>query len=94
WIKHAIVVNKDVDIDDPNEVNWAIMTRANMAEDLVLVKSIWGFVMDPSRKSKEEPVTKMGIDATVDPADRDRCLKTDVTNYGACDLRNYLTDMQ
>jgi len=50
--------------------------------------------MDPSRKSKEEPVTKMGIDATVDPADRDRCLKTDVTNYGACDLRNYLTDMQ
>ena len=24
WIKYAVVVNKDVNIDDPNEVNWAI----------------------------------------------------------------------
>jgi len=94
WIKYAIIVDKDVDIDDPHEVNWAIMTRANMADDLVLVKDAWGFVMDPSRKSKEEPVTKIGIDATVDPADRDRCLKTDVHEYAACDLREYLTELQ
>lgn len=90
WIKYAVVVNKDVDIDDPNEVNWAISTRADLAEDLLVVERIWGFVMDPSRKSKEDPVTKMGIDATVDPYDRERCLKTDVCNYGTCDLMKYV----
>jgi len=90
WIKYAIVVNKDVDIDNANEVNWAISTRANLSEDLVIIKRIWGFVMDPSRKSKEEPVTKMGIDATVDPYEKERCLKTDVYDYNACNLQNYL----
>lgn len=90
WIKYAVVVNKDVNIDDANEVNWAISTRAELSEDLVLIKSIWGFVMDPSRKSKEDPVTKIGIDATVDPAERERFLKSDVVNYEACDLQKYL----
>jgi len=90
WIKYAVVVNKDVDIDNPDDVNWAISARANLSEDLILLKRCWGFVMDPSRKSKEEPVTKMGIDATVDPYEKDRCRKTDVCDYSTCNLKKYL----
>jgi 2,5-furandicarboxylate decarboxylase 1 len=90
WIKYAVVVNRDVNIDDPDEVNWAISARARLDEDLMLVKQSWGFVMDPSRKSKKEPVTKMGIDATVDPDERKRFLKADVVEYDAYDLQDYL----
>ena len=90
WIKYAVVVNKDVNIDDPNEVNWAISTRANLSEDLLLINGIWGFVMDPSRKTKHDPVTKIGIDATVDPLEKERFLKSDVVNYDTCNLQSYL----
>lgn len=91
WIKYAIVIDKDVNIDDANEVNWAIATRADLAEDLVIIKSSWGFVMDPSRKSKTDPVTKIGIDATVDPFEKERFLKADVVDYHKLNLKEYLS---
>jgi 2,5-furandicarboxylate decarboxylase 1 len=69
WIKYAIVVDKDVNIDDANEVNWAISTRADLSEDLLIIRNSWGFVMDES-KNKMDPVTKIGIDATVDPLEK------------------------
>lgn len=90
WIKYALVVNKDVNIDDPDEVNWAISTRADLAEDLLIMKSVWGFVMDPSRKSKTDPVTKLGIDATVDPLEKERFIKADVVDYHKLNLKQYL----
>jgi len=33
WIKFATAVDQDVNIDDPDEVNWAICTRADLSED-------------------------------------------------------------
>ena len=91
WIKYAVVIDKDVNIEDANEVNWAIATRADLSEDLVIIKSSLGFVMDPSRKSKTEPVTKIGIDATVDPFEKERFLKADVVDYHQLNLKEYLS---
>ncbi len=90
WIKYAIVVDKDVNIDDANEVNWAISTRADLSEDLLIIRNSWGFVMDPSRKSKMDPVTKIGIDATVDPLEKERFRKADVVNYPKLNLKDYI----
>ncbi|MEI9475178.1 MAG: UbiD family decarboxylase [Deltaproteobacteria bacterium] len=90
WIKYAVVVDKDVNIDDPDEVNWAISTRADLSENLLLVKNTWGFVMDPSRKTKMDPVTKLGIDATVDPFEKERFLKADVMDYQTIGLKDYV----
>ena len=90
WIKYAIVVDKDVNIDDANEVNWAILTRADLSEDLLIIRNSWGFVMDPIRKSKVDPVTKIGIDATVDPLEKDRFMKADVVNYPKLNLKDYI----
>ena len=47
--------------------------------------------MDPSRKSKMDPVTKIGIDATVDPLEKERFIKADVLNYPKLDLKHYTT---
>jgi 2,5-furandicarboxylate decarboxylase 1 len=90
WVKYAVVVNKDVNIDDPNEVNWAISTRADLSRDLLLIEKTWGFVMDPSRKDRTQPVTKLGIDTTVDPLEKDRFIKADVRGYDKVNLKDYL----
>jgi len=90
WIKYAIAVDQDVNVDDPDEVNWAICTRADLSEDLLVIKNSWGFVMDPSRKSKMDPVTKIGIDATVDPLEKERFIKADVVDDDKLNLKDYL----
>ena len=90
WIKYAIAVDQDVNVDDPDEVNWAISTRADLSEDLLVIKNSWGFVMDPSRKNKIDPVTKIGIDATVDPLEKERFIKADVVHDHELNLKDYL----
>ncbi len=90
WIKYAVVVNKDVNVDDPSEVNWAIATRADLAKDLLLIEKSWGFVMDPSRKDRTQPVAKLGIDTTADPLEMERFIKADVRGYEKVKLQDYL----
>src|ERR1700722_15271282 len=61
-IKHVVVVDMDVDIDDPNEIEWAIATRFQADRDLVVVSGAQGSKLDPS--SEQGVSAKMGIDAT------------------------------
>jgi 2,5-furandicarboxylate decarboxylase 1 len=61
-IKQVVVVDIDVDIDDPNEIEWAIATRFQADRDLVVVSGAQGSKLDPS--SADGISAKMGIDAT------------------------------
>src|ERR1700759_1987407 len=61
-IKHVVVVDTDVDIHDPAEVEWAIATRFQADRDLVVVSEAQGSKLDPS--SEQGVSAKMGIDAT------------------------------
>ncbi|HTP81553.1 MAG TPA: UbiD family decarboxylase domain-containing protein, partial [Alphaproteobacteria bacterium] len=62
-IKHVVVVDEDVDIHDPREVEWAVATRSQADRDLVVVANSQGSKLDPS--SQGGVGAKMGIDATV-----------------------------
>ncbi len=62
-IKHAVVVDPDVDIHDPVEVEWAISTRFQADRDLVVVAEAQGSKLDPSTRNGVG--AKMGLDATV-----------------------------
>jgi 2,5-furandicarboxylate decarboxylase 1 len=62
-IKHVVVVDEDVDIHDPREVEWAVATRSQADRDLVVVANSQGSKLDPS--SHNGVSAKMGIDATV-----------------------------
>lgn len=62
-IKHVIVVDDDVDIHDPDEVEWAIATRSRAHEDFVTVPGMKSNPVDPM--AIEKTVTKFGIDATL-----------------------------
>lgn len=62
-IKQVIVVDMDVNIHDPIEVQWAVATRFQGDRDLVVVTGAQGSKLDPSARSGVS--TKMGFDATV-----------------------------
>lgn len=62
-IKHAVVVDTDVDIHDPQEVEWAVSTRFQADRDLVVIPHAQGSKLDPS--GREGVGAKMGLDATV-----------------------------
>ncbi|MGC7101372.1 UbiD family decarboxylase [Amycolatopsis lurida] len=65
-VKHVTVVDSDVDITDPTEVEWAVATRFQADRDLVLVPGAQGSKLDPSTAGGVG--AKLGFDATV-PAD-------------------------
>lgn len=62
-IKHVIVVDKDVDIFNAEEVEWAIATRCQASKDIFIVPNALGNKLDPS--SANGISDKMGIDATI-----------------------------
>ena len=62
-IKQVIVVDSDVNIHDPNEVEWAVATRFQADRDLIVVTGAQGSKLDPS--TRDGVGTKMGLDATV-----------------------------
>jgi 2,5-furandicarboxylate decarboxylase 1 len=76
-IKQVIVVDDDVDVHDPLQVEWAVATRFQADRDLVVISGAQGSVLDPSTTvgmampNGEPPPAhmqgisaKMGIDAT------------------------------
>ncbi|MCE4626016.1 MAG: UbiD family decarboxylase [Desulfurococcales archaeon] len=62
-LKHVIVVDEDIDVEDPKMVEWAIATRFQADRDLVVVREARGSTLDPS--GRDGYVSKMGIDATI-----------------------------
>ena len=61
-VKHVIVVDEDVDIHDPAQVEWAVATRFQADQDLVIVSNSQGSKLDPS--TRDGVGAKMGLDAT------------------------------
>jgi len=68
YLKHAIVVDEDVDITNLQEVIWAIATRVQADTDILVIPGVRGSSLDPSCGQQEGVVTKMGIDATAKPS--------------------------
>lgn len=76
-IKQVVVVDTDVDVHKPQEVEWAIATRFQADRDLIVISGAQGSVLDPSttvgketRDGSPPPMSmqgigaKMGLDAT------------------------------
>jgi 2,5-furandicarboxylate decarboxylase 1 len=61
-VKQVIVVDDDVDIHDPTEVEWAVATRFQADRDLVVIAEGQGSNLDPSARNGVG--AKMGLDAT------------------------------
>jgi len=63
-LKHAIVVDTDIDVFDLEQVEWTIATRFQAGEDMVVIPYVRGSTLDPSADQETGLTTKLGIDAT------------------------------
>lgn len=61
-LKQVIVVDEDVDVHDPEQVEWAVATRFQPDRDLVVVSGAQGSILDPS--TDRGIGAKWGLDAT------------------------------
>jgi len=67
-LKHVVVVDEDIDIHNPADVEWAIATRFQAAADLVVLQGEPGSSLDPSAlhvPGQKSRTGKMGLDATI-----------------------------
>jgi UbiD family decarboxylase len=62
--KHVFVVDKDIDIYDPLEVEWAMATRFQGDTDMVVKPRERGSSLDPSAELGTHLTTKIGFDLT------------------------------
>lgn len=62
-LKHAVVVDTDVDVFDPQDVEYAIATRVKADRDIMIVPNVRGSSLDPVAES-DGTTTKLGVDAT------------------------------
>ena len=70
-LKIAIAVDEDIDVDDPNDLLWALATRMQPHEDLMILTGLRGSSLDPSADQMTLSTSKLGIDATI-PLSKDR----------------------
>jgi 2,5-furandicarboxylate decarboxylase 1 len=90
-LQRVVVVDTDVDIFDPVDVDWAITTRFNADTDLVLLRGAEGHILNPmvttDPDGKGGKVTKVGIDAMVPHGEQNG--KFARVRFKQVELKNY-----
>ena len=90
-LKQAVVVDEDIDIEDPNAVEWAIATRTQMDRDLSLRPGELGSSLDPAADQVTTKTCKVGIDATIPlGSTRDGFLKSRIPGEDGIRVEDYL----
>ena len=67
-MKHVTVVEDDIDVFDPVDVEWAVATRVQADRDVLVISNARSKPLDPSLvivPGKVPTTAKMGIDATI-----------------------------
>ncbi len=63
-LKHVVVVDEDIDVFNPVEVEYAIATRVRGDRDVLIIPRARGSSLDPA-SAEDGTGTKIGIDATM-----------------------------
>ncbi|HME53211.1 MAG TPA: UbiD family decarboxylase [Candidatus Lokiarchaeia archaeon] len=64
-LKNCIIVDDDIVIDDPNDVEFAMTTRAQFDKHVYLYPNQLGSSLDPSANQLTRETCKVGINATI-----------------------------
>jgi UbiD family decarboxylase len=96
-LKHVWVVDSDVDIFNPAEVEWAFATRFQADKDLILMPNQPGSSLDPSGThipGQKSHTAKAGFDCTIPwgPLGEGNKSKFQRGQYAAVNLDDYLQD--
>ncbi len=86
--KHVYVVDRDIDIYNPLEVEWAMATRFQGDRDLVILERHAGSSLDPSADAGTHLTTRLGFDLTKPLASQGKSY--DKAPFPEVDLKPYL----
>ena len=84
YLKRVVVVDDDIDIRDPAQVEWAQATRVGRSEQITIERG-FGSRIDASRDPSDDRVVKVGIDATVPLVQRDEVIRPGLSESGLRD---------
>jgi len=86
-IRNVIVVDRDIDIHEPSEIQWALTNRVHWGDDVIPIQGAQGHEMDPVADQRGVS-TKVIIDATYKRERREYGARV---SYAPVDLSKYLT---
>ena len=90
-LKHCVVVDEDINIYDPHDVEWAIATRFQADKNTIILSNQPGSSLDPSgdlTEGKKATTAKAGLDATAPLVTTGKGFKKE--SYVKVDLNKYL----
>jgi 2,5-furandicarboxylate decarboxylase 1 len=100
-LKHVTVVDEDVNLFDPHDVEWAVATRFQADRDLMIFEDQPSSSLDPSAlyvPGQKARTAKMGLDATIPWRTRDGRLRSEKeraafrrVGYQTVDVEEYLS---
>jgi 2,5-furandicarboxylate decarboxylase 1 len=88
--KHVFVVDKDINIYDPQQIEWAMATRFQGDTDMLVKPREQGSSLDPSAEAGTNFTTKIGFDLTKPLATKGKTF--DKAPFPTIDLSRFLTD--
>lgn len=90
-IKQVIVVDDDINIDDPLQIEWAVATRFQAERDLVILNHALGSKLDPSTDIVKRGLgSKIGLDATIYMDESKEFYVTKVPGMDKLDLQSWI----
>ena len=63
-LKHVVIVDEDINPEEPEEVEYAIATRVSGNQDIIVITGVRGSSLDPCQLEDGTNV-KVGVDATM-----------------------------
>ncbi len=63
-VKQVIVVDDDIDIEDSQQVLWAVSTRMRADSDITMLRNLQGIPLDPAGAGPFDPISGFIMDAT------------------------------
>ena len=85
--KHAFIVDKDIDIYDPLSVEWAMATRFQGDQKILIKDKEPGSSLDPSAEPGTKMTTKIGFDLTKPLVAKGKSY--DIAEFPKVDLNKY-----
>ena len=89
--KHVYVVDKDINIYDPLEVEWAMSTRFQGDRDMVVLDKEPGSSLDPSAEPNTKMTTKIGFDLTAPIGEARKNFEK--VSYPNVDLKRFINNL-
>ena len=88
-MKHVWIVDDDIDVTNPADIEWAMATRFQADKSIVIKTGVKGSSLDPSADPETRETVKVGFDCTM-PLNRDRSDFSKTKSGMKVELEEYL----